>query len=44
LPHRQIIAIETDGSILMNVGILCTMGAERPANLTIVVLDNELYE
>lgn len=44
LPHRRIVAIETDGSILMNVGILCTLGAERPSNLSIVVLDNELYE
>lgn len=44
LPHRRIIAIDTDGSILMNVGILCTIGAERPPNLSIVVLDNELYE
>ncbi|MBO9521293.1 MAG: hypothetical protein J7518_07125 [Nocardioidaceae bacterium] len=44
LPHRRIVAIETDGSVLMNLGILCTLGAERPSNLTIVVLDNGLYE
>ncbi|GAA3652602.1 hypothetical protein GCM10022237_10610 [Nocardioides ginsengisoli] len=44
LPHRRVVAIETDGSMLMNLGILCTLGAERPPNLTVVVLDNGLYE
>ena len=44
LPHRRIVAIETDGSMLMNMGILCTLGAQRPPNLSIVVLDNGLYE
>jgi sulfopyruvate decarboxylase subunit beta len=44
LPHRRIVAIETDGSMLMNLGVLCTLGAERPGNLTVVVLDNGLYE
>src|ERR1700704_267131 len=44
LPHRRIIALETDGSVLMNTGAMCTIGAERPPNLTIVVLDNGIYE
>lgn len=44
LPHRRIVAIETDGSVLMNLGAVCTLAVERPANLTVVVLDNELYE
>ena len=44
LPHRRIVAIETDGSMLMNLGVLCTLGSERPPNLTVVVLDNGLYE
>ena len=44
LPHRRIIAFESDGSMLMNTGILCTLGAQRPANLTVLVLDNEIYE
>ncbi|MBB3045368.1 thiamine pyrophosphate-dependent enzyme [Nocardioides soli] len=44
LPHRRVVAIETDGSMLMNLGVLCTLGAERPPNLTVVVLDNGLYE
>jgi thiamine pyrophosphate-dependent acetolactate synthase large subunit-like protein len=44
LPHRRIIAIESDGSVLMNTGAMCTLGAERPPNLTVVVMDNGIYE
>lgn len=44
LPHRRVIALESDGSVLMNTGALCTLGAERPANLTVVVMDNAIYE
>jgi sulfopyruvate decarboxylase subunit beta len=44
LPHRRVVALETDGSMLMNTGILCTLGCERPANLTVIVFDNGIYE
>jgi len=44
MPHRRIVALDTDGSILMNTGILATLGNERPPNLTVIVLDNEVYE
>ena len=44
LPHRRIVALESDGSVLMNTGALCTLAAERPANLTVVVMDNAIYE
>ncbi len=44
LPHRRILALETDGSVLMNTGALCTLGNQRPSNMTVVVMDNELYE
>lgn len=44
LPHRRILALETDGSVLMNTGALCTTGSERPPNLTVVVMDNGIYE
>jgi thiamine pyrophosphate-dependent acetolactate synthase large subunit-like protein len=44
LPHRRVICMDTDGSILMNIGILCTLGNERPKNLTIIVFDNQIYE
>lgn len=44
LPHRRIIALETDGSLLMNTGVMCTLGNERPKNLTVLVFDNGLLE
>lgn len=44
LPHRRIVALDSDGSTLMNAGILCTLGCERPPNLTIIVFDNGMYE
>jgi sulfopyruvate decarboxylase subunit beta len=44
LPHRRLIAIESDGSVLMNTGAMCTLGSERPPNMTVVVMDNGVYE
>lgn len=44
LPHRRIVAIESDGSMLLNTGIMCTLGKERPSNLTVIVMDNGIYE
>jgi sulfopyruvate decarboxylase subunit beta len=44
LPHRRILALETDGSVLMNTGAMCTLGCERPPNLTVLVMDNGIYE
>jgi sulfopyruvate decarboxylase subunit beta len=44
LPHRRIVALETDGSMLLNTGILCTLGNERPPNLTVIIFDNQMYE
>ena len=44
LPHRRVIALDTDGGMLFNLGALCTVGKESPPNLTIIVFDNEHYE
>jgi sulfopyruvate decarboxylase subunit beta len=44
LPHRRIVSLDTDGGLLFNLGILATLGNERPANLFIVVWDNEQYQ
>ena len=44
LPHRQVIAIDGDGSLLMNLCSLPTIARKNPPNLTHVVLDNEVYE
>ncbi|MBI2351581.1 MAG: thiamine pyrophosphate-binding protein, partial [Deltaproteobacteria bacterium] len=44
LPHRRVVALDTDGGMLFNLGALCTVGNESPPNLTVIVLDNERYE
>ncbi len=44
LPHRRVVAIDSDGGVLLNLGMLCTLGAVRPANLTVVVMDNGRYD
>ena len=44
LPHRKVISLDTDGSLLLNLGILCTIGNEHPNNLLTIVMDNECYE
>jgi thiamine pyrophosphate-dependent acetolactate synthase large subunit-like protein len=42
-PHRGVIAVMGDGSLLMNLGALVTV-ANHPAPLHVVLLDNGLYE
>ena len=44
LPHRQVLAIDGDGSLLMNLCSLPTIARKNPPNLIHVVLDNEVYE
>lgn len=44
LPHRRIVSLDTDGGMMFNLGILATLGNERPANLLVVVWDNEQYQ
>lgn len=43
-PDRGVIALEGDGSILMTLGCLTTIGMVRPRNLTIVIMDNGGYQ
>ena len=43
-PERGVIALEGDGSILMGLGCLATIANLRPRNLTIVIMDNGLYQ
>lgn len=42
-PDRRVFVLDGDGSLLMNLGSLATIGWLRPANLVIVVIDNERY-
>lgn len=44
LPHRKVVSLDTDGGLLFNLGILATIGNEKPQNLFIVVWDNEQYQ
>jgi thiamine pyrophosphate-dependent acetolactate synthase large subunit-like protein len=44
LPHRRVVSLDTDGGLLFNLGILATLGNEQPANLFVVVWDNEQYQ
>src|SRR3982074_1707629 len=43
-PARHVIALEGDGSLLMQLGCLATVAALNQKNLTIVVMDNGLYQ
>ena len=42
-PDRRVIVLDGDGSLLMNLGSLATIGACCPANLLLVVWDNGEY-
>jgi thiamine pyrophosphate-dependent acetolactate synthase large subunit-like protein len=42
-PDRRIVVLDGDGSLLMNLGSLATVGWTRSKNLTIIVWDNALY-
>jgi thiamine pyrophosphate-dependent acetolactate synthase large subunit-like protein len=43
-PQRRSIALEGDGSLLMQVGCLATIAMLAPKNLVIVVMDNRSYQ
>jgi len=43
-PTRRVIALEGDGSILMQLGSLATVAARRQKNLAIVIMDNGAYQ
>jgi thiamine pyrophosphate-dependent acetolactate synthase large subunit-like protein len=42
-PSRRVLVITGDGEMLMGIGALATIAVQRPANLSVVVLDNEHY-
>jgi sulfopyruvate decarboxylase subunit beta len=41
-PELQVVAIDGDGSVLMNLGTFTTMARHRPPNLLHVIFDNEV--
>jgi thiamine pyrophosphate-dependent acetolactate synthase large subunit-like protein len=42
-PKRRVLVITGDGEMLMGLGALATIGVQQPANLSVVVIDNERY-
>jgi thiamine pyrophosphate-dependent acetolactate synthase large subunit-like protein len=44
LPHRKVVCLDGDGSVLMELGQLVAMGEHQPANLVVFVVDNGVYE
>ncbi|MDA9468947.1 thiamine pyrophosphate-dependent enzyme [Bradyrhizobium sp. CCBAU 53415] len=43
-PGRRVFALEGDGSLLMQLGALSTIAALKPKNLTMIVMDNGIYQ
>jgi thiamine pyrophosphate-dependent acetolactate synthase large subunit-like protein len=43
-PDVKVIALDGDGSMLMNLGQLCTMANQSPPNLSVIVWDNEVHQ
>lgn len=41
---RPVLVITGDGELLMQLSCLATIAAKRPSNLSIVVMDNEMYQ
>ena len=42
-PDRRVLVLTGDGEMLMGLGSLAAIAAQRPTNLAIVVIDNESY-
>lgn len=42
-PRKRVIVLDGDGSILMNLGTLCTIASKAPKNLVHVVWNNQAY-
>src|SRR5215218_276512 len=43
-PKRRVFALEGDGSLLMQLGSLSTIATLAPQNLTMIVMDNGVYQ
>ncbi|MBI5600699.1 MAG: thiamine pyrophosphate-binding protein [Gemmatimonadetes bacterium] len=43
-PERRVIVVNGDGAMLMHLGSLVTITAAAPANLTLILADNGVYE
>ena len=43
LPQRKVLALDSDGNLILNLGVLGTIANENPSNLTVLVMDNGNY-
>ena len=43
-PHREVLVVSGDGSLLMSLGALVTVVRANVANFTVILLDNGIYE
>jgi sulfopyruvate decarboxylase subunit beta len=43
LPHRKVLALDSDGSVLLSLFNLTTLGNLQPKNLAVYVFDNGVY-
>ena len=43
LPRRKVLALDSDGNLILNLGVLGTIANENPPNLTVLVMDNGNY-
>jgi thiamine pyrophosphate-dependent acetolactate synthase large subunit-like protein len=43
LPKRKVLALDADGNLILNLGVLGTIANETPGNLTILVMNNRNY-
>ncbi|MBI2874534.1 MAG: hypothetical protein HYY09_05565 [Firmicutes bacterium] len=42
-PGERVIVLDGDGSVLMNLGSLCTIANCAPPNLALIIFDNQAY-
>jgi thiamine pyrophosphate-dependent acetolactate synthase large subunit-like protein len=42
-PERGVVVVTGDAELMMNLGILATIGVKQPRNLSILVFDNERF-
>lgn len=43
-PDVRVVCLDGDGSLLMNLGSLCTIATEAPKNYALVIWDNEVHQ
>src|ERR1700694_3846385 len=43
-PKRRVFALEGDGSLLMQMGCLSTIATLKPQNLTMILMENGVYQ